>query len=204
MRSELWLALPVALWLIVIAVRDWRTRDVPEALTLVPLLVASLYRVVQPPDGAFWPGGAAVLLALLGVVLSDHTLPAMACLGLASALSGYAGTATLLLVASWIVALAAWRVGIWGGADGKVWMTLVALWPAWPLVGLTLLVFVLGNVLALLRRYGLATPFALAAAARDVTQRTPVAEQQLTTIASLPWLGLGALLYLGLHLGGML
>ena len=204
MRSELWLAVPVALWLVIIAVRDWRTMDVPEALTALPFLAAGLYRVAQSPDGGFWPGGVAVALALLGVVVSDHTVPAMLCLGLASALAGYAGTATLLLVASWIAALATWRTGVWGGADGKVFMTLVALWPTWPNVGLLLLALVLGNVLALLRRYGLATPFALAAAARDVTQRVPVAEQHLITIASLPWLGLGALVYLGLHLGGVL
>jgi hypothetical protein len=204
MPSELWLALPVALWLVSLAVRDWRTQDVPTALTALPFLLAGFYRVAQPPDGTFWPGGVAVLLALLGVVFSDYSLPAMAALGVASALAGYAGTATLLLVASWIVALAAWRTGIWGGADGKVLMTLVAFWPAWPLLGLTLLSFILGNVLALLRRYGAATPFALADTARALRDRTPAAEQQLTTIASLPWLGLGTLLYLGLRLGGVL
>lgn len=203
MRSEALVALAVAGWLIVLSVRDWRTRDIPEPYTMLPLAAVALYRVALPPEGGFWPGGAALLVAVLMLVVSDYAIPAVLLAGVAGALAGHAGPTTLLLVAGWALTLGAYGIRLWGGADGKVFMTLLALWPTGLLVGLTLGAFVLGNVLALWRRYGGAAPFALFNTARDVLARVPAEQQQLTYLPSLPWLSLGALLYLGARLGGM-
>lgn len=203
MPFDLALSLVVGVWLVVISVHDAKTLEVPPALTILPLLAVAAYRVAHPPEGGLWPGGIAVLVALLMVLVSDRVVLAVLFAGVAGALAHYAGPATFFLVIGWTLALATYKIGLWAEADGKVFMTLLALWPTWPLAAAMVLCFILGNFLGLWRHYGQAAPLALANTARDVAQRVPAAEQHLHHLAGVPWLSLGAVVYLGLQLGGV-
>jgi len=168
----------VGLWLAGLSYGDLRTRHVPAWATALPLAVLGLLRItVIPPDGKVLPGGVAVGFALLMLLLSD-TPSAVFPAGAAAFCAGLSGEQAQVLVGSWIAALVLTDVGLWGAGDGKVLAVLTALYPDVRLVialGIALLV---GSAVALL------------------SQRKRTCECH--TFPAIPWLALGAALYLAL------
>ncbi len=198
-----WLVAGVLLWLGAAAYQDWKRQEVALCLTIPPLLLVTGYRILVPVEGEIVPGGLTVGLALLTLLLSDRWFLFIGSGSVALVAAWFSGPLTLLLVGCWVIATGFFKVGLWGGADAKVFLTLVTLWPAPLLVGTLLSAWVLGNGVTLWQRYGWNSPRVLASTARDLLQRVPATEQQLTYLATLPWLSLGACSYLMLHLGGL-
>ncbi len=168
----------VGLWLAGLSYGDLRTRNVPAWATALPLAVLGLLRVaVVPPDGAVMPGGLAVGFALLMLLLSD-TPSAVFPAGAAAFCAGLAGTQAQVLVGSWVAALVLTDVGLWGAGDGKVLAVLTALYPDVRLVVALGAALLAGSIVTLLR------------------QRPRTGNRR--TFPAIPWLALGAALYLAL------
>jgi Flp pilus assembly protein protease CpaA len=116
----LWI--PLLLWLGMCVVCDLRSRHVPAWLTIPPLLLAGLWRIVQGE----WQ---IVLLVCALILISDVPKAAwripLACLGTIQSLSLVDKPeqvyAVLVLFAVW----ALWEIGATGGADAKLIITLV-------------------------------------------------------------------------------
>ncbi len=197
-------ALVVLGWLAPLAWSDARTGAVSAKGTAIPLVLVGLLRVgLWPPDGAVWPGGVAVTAALAMLVLSDTrwaTLPAgVAALGL-----GLGGPETQVLVGSWFAALLLTLLGIWGAGDGKIFATLLAVFPDARLLGALGLAVTVGSGLAVLRRDGLTTPWVLQAVLHAALRgEFPARTGAVGTHPTVPWLALGTLGYLALRLGGI-
>lgn len=168
----------VGLWLAMLTYHDLRTRTVPAWATALPLVLLGLLRtLIIPPDGAVVPGGIAVGLALLMVLLSDTPWVVFPT-GAALFCAGLSGFETHVLVGSWVVALVLTALDVWGAGDGKVCAVLTALYPDVELL------------------IALGTTLLLGSAATLIWQRRhrTAARQPLPAI---PWLALGTLLYLG-------
>ena len=114
----------VMAWLGTCVVFDLRSRQVPALLTLPPLIISTLWRLVH----GGWP--MAVLVVVL-ILISDLPWPKwhipLACLASILALS-IPGTsesiyALLVIFAAW----ALWEIGGTGGADAKLIISLVLL-----------------------------------------------------------------------------
>jgi len=109
-------------WLTVCVIFDLRSRQVPAVLTVLPLILAAIWQLIQG-------GWQLVALVALLVLLSD--LPQakwrvpVACvatvLGLSIAASPSIVYAMLVVFAVW----ALWEIGASGGADAKIIITLV-------------------------------------------------------------------------------
>ena len=111
-------------WLGACVVYDLRSRQVPALLTILPIILAALWRLFQG-------GWQMVLLVIAFILVSD--LPwakwriQLACLVSVLALS-FAGSsesiyAILVIFAAW----AMWEIGATGGADAKIIISLVLL-----------------------------------------------------------------------------
>ena len=187
----------VTTWLVTLTRLDMRTRSVPAWATAIPLVLLGLLRSsVAPPDGAFWPGGLAAAGALVMVLASD-TWWALLPGGLAAFCAGLSGPEARMLVASWFGSLVLTQAGVWGASDGKVCATLLALFPDARLALALGGAVELGSILAVIRRYGWATPVALGSVLHDVRRlRFPT---RPGTHPTLPWLTLGTLAYLALR-----
>ncbi len=188
----------VTLWLIALAVLDVRRRELPHALTTLPLLlvaVALMLHAFTTRDG----DAAAVVLAFGAVLLSDSwlaVLPAFAALGAAVVIGTDAGRVT---VVAWLLALAAAQGGMLGAGDAKVIMLLLVAYPDVRL-GLTLLAVtgVVGLALMAYLARG-ATPLWLLSIAQDLLAFKPPArtgESGRLNLPLVPLLAGGALIYL--------
>lgn len=109
-------------WLAICVIFDLRSRQVPAFLTVLPLLLAAIWRLSQG-------GWQLVALVVLLVLISDlpqakWRIP-IACtatiLGLSIAESPGVVYAMLVVFAVW----ALWEIGASGGADAKIIITLV-------------------------------------------------------------------------------
>ena len=192
------------IWLLWLARADLRTGETPAWATAGPLLLAGVVRsFLAPPDGALWPGGVAVAAALGMILMSDTgwaTLPA----GVALFCAGVAGPETRVLVGCWVVALLLALLGIWGAGDGKIFATLMALFPDVHLLLALVVAVELGSVIALLRRHGSAAPVALLNVLRDALRLDfPSRTGGRGEHPTVPWLALGTLAYLALQWGGI-
>jgi len=198
-------ALLLGTWLVLLARSDLRTRTTPAWATAIPLLAAGLFRsLVAPAGGAFWPGGVAAGCALAMILLSDTGLGVYPA-GLALLCAGLAGPESQVLVGSWVAALILTLLGIWGAGDGKIFATLVALFPDVRMVIALALAIALGSSIALLRKYGGATPVALMSVLGDALHlRFPSKTGEQGDHPAVPFLALGAFAYLGLRIGGVL
>ncbi len=184
-------------WLVALTYSDLRTRSVPVWATAVPLVLLGLTRaVIIPPDGRIWPGGVAVGFALLMVLLSDTpsvVFPA----GAALFCAGLSGPATRVLVGSWFLALVLAAVNIWGAGDGKVFVVLMALFPAVELLVTLGVALVVGSVITLLYRRRRATSQVSTKALRAALRLPfPNRTGERGTLPAVPWLALGTALYL--------
>jgi Flp pilus assembly protein protease CpaA len=198
-------ALLLGIWLVLLAHSDLRTRTTPAWATAIPLLAAGLFRsLVAPPDGAFWPGGVAAGCALAMILLSDTGLGVYPA-GLALLCAGLAGPESQALVGGWVAALILTLLGIWGAGDGKIFATLVALFPDVRMVIALVLAIAMGSSIALLRKYGGTTPVALMSVLGDALHlRFPSKTGEQGNHPAVPFLALGAFAYLGLRVGGVL
>ncbi len=166
----------VGLWLAGLSGSDLRTRTVPAWATALPLAVLGLLRTtVIPPDGAVVPGGVAVGLALLMLLLSD-TPSAVFPAGAAAFCAGLSGVQAQVLVGSWVAALVLTDVGLWGAGDGKVLTVLTALYPDVRLVAALGAALLVGGVVTLLWQHP-----------RTGNRRT---------FPAIPWLAVGTALYI--------
>jgi len=109
-------------WLAVCVIFDLRSRQVPAFLTVLPLILAALWQLIQG-------GWQLVTLVVLLILISDlpwakWRIPAactMTVLGLSIAGSPGNVYAMLVVFAVW----ALWEIGASGGADAKIIITLV-------------------------------------------------------------------------------
>lgn len=193
----------LTIWLAALANLDVRTRTVPAGATALPLVLTGLFRtLVAPPDGAVWPGGLAVAGALAMALASD-TRWAIWPAGLAAFCAGLAGPESRVLVASWICSLILTLIGVWGAGDGKVCATLLALFPDARLALALGGAVELGCILAVVRRYGWATPLALGSVLHDMRRwRFPAHTGARGYHPLLPWLALGTFGYLAWRWAG--
>jgi len=109
-------------WLVICVIFDLRSRQVPASLTVLPLILAAIWQLIQG-------GWQLVALVALLVLLSDlpqakWRIP-VACaatvLGLSIAASPSIVYAMLVVFAVW----ALWEIGASGGADAKIIISLV-------------------------------------------------------------------------------
>jgi hypothetical protein len=205
--QALWAVVVVLLsiWLGLLARSDLRTRTTPAWATALPLLVIGVVRTfLTPPDGSLWPGGVAVGTAVLMILLSD-TMAGVPFAGMALLCAGAGGPETRVLVGSWVAALLLAVLGIWGAGDGKVFAALVGLFPDVRLVVAMGVALELGSGIALVKKYGRATPVVLLNVLHDALRlRFPIRTGEQGDHPAVPWLALGALVYLGLKTGGVL
>jgi len=109
-------------WLAVCVIFDLRSRQVPAFLTVIPLILAAIWRLSQG-------GWQLVVLVALLVLISDlpqakWRIPiACAVTILSLSIAGSPGIVYAMLVVFAVWAL--WEIGASGGADAKIIITLV-------------------------------------------------------------------------------
>ncbi len=111
-------------WLSACVVFDLRSRQVPALLTIPPLVLSALWRLIQG-------GWSVVILVVALILLSDLPWPKyripLACLVTVLAMTTPVSSeniyALLVIYAAW----ALWAIGATGGADAKLIISLVLL-----------------------------------------------------------------------------
>jgi len=111
-------------WLGACVVHDLRSRQVPTLLTVIPLIIAAAWRL-------YLGGWQIVLLTVILTLVSDlrqirWRIPVGCCVTvIVLSLSGTPDSiyALLVIFAAW----AMWEIGVTGGADAKIIITLVLL-----------------------------------------------------------------------------
>ena len=111
-------------WLSACMIFDLRSRQVPALLTIPPLIISALSRLLQGE----WP---LVLLVVVLTLISDLTWPkwsiSLACLATILALSVPGPSESIYAVLVIFAAWALWEIGATGGADSKLIISLVLL-----------------------------------------------------------------------------
>jgi len=109
-------------WLAVCVIFDLRSRQVPALLTVLPLLLAAIWQLIQG-------GWQLVALVALLVLISDlpqakWRIPiACAATILSLSIAGSPGIVYAMLIVFAVWAL--WEIGVTGGADAKIIIALV-------------------------------------------------------------------------------
>jgi hypothetical protein len=196
----------ITLWLIALTVLDVRRRQLPHALTTLPLMiiggvisiraVASIFGLAMP--GQTWDN-TAILLALAAILLSDTWLaiwPALAAIGSAFVLGTGVGQ---VIAVTWLLVLGISKAGILGEGDAKVVMILLALYPDVHLGAALLITLALVGAGLMLVQLRAAMPLWLLSIAHDllafkVPART--GEAGVLNWPLVPLLTTGALIYL--------
>jgi Flp pilus assembly protein protease CpaA len=142
----------ISLWLIVIAVLDIRRGEVSNWLTIPPLLIATIWRSAH--------GGWAILI-LFVMVLFISEWPVAWPLGIAGVVAIWPqvviqGMETTAAV--WFITLVLWLINVLGGADVKVVMTLMVLFPDPRLAWLLLLSWLGLSLVYVIRQRGQFAP----------------------------------------------
>jgi Flp pilus assembly protein protease CpaA len=109
----------VILWLLVCMIHDLRSRQVPDKLTLYPLIAAGLYGLVQ---GQWMP----VLLLPMLIIVSDWEPRGKRLLfaGVASAFAAILDERKVVLVVALFTIWLLWEMSAMGGADAKLLMVI--------------------------------------------------------------------------------
>jgi len=184
------LTLVVSAWLVYLALADIRHGQVTNWATVLPLLAAVAWQTIRGD----W--AAAVLLALALVVAE---WPVVWPLGVAGAVAVWPQVAIQGMettMAVWAAVLILWLLDVLGGADVKVVMALVVLFPDPRLAWLLLLAWLGLSLVYVVRQHGRATIRVLLSTLRGMTagpwsgHRSP----------ALPAVTLAGLVYLWLYL----
>jgi len=141
------------IWLGVATWQDLRAREVSNWLTMPPLIAVAALRFVQGN-----PVPAILLIAMLVVDAGIHN--ALVGVGIYSLIGVVAAvvTAEPLMPVVWATAYMALRLNMAGGADAKIAMTLITLFPDGRLAGLMLVaLFALSVAVAVAQRQGVQT-----------------------------------------------
>ncbi len=106
-------------WLLVCMIHDLRSRQVPDKLTLYPLIAAGLYGFVQ---GQWMP----VLLLPMLIIVSDWEPRGKRLLfaGVASAFAAILDERKVVLVVALFTIWLLWEMSAMGGADAKLLMVI--------------------------------------------------------------------------------
>ncbi len=122
--TQVILSVLIMAWLGVCVAFDLRSRQVPAALTVPPLVLSALWRLFQ----GGWP---AVVLVVALILISDLPWPkwriVLACLGSFLALSFLAIPENIYTILAIFATWAMWEIGATGGADAKLIISLVLL-----------------------------------------------------------------------------
>jgi len=145
---------PALCWLFLVAYQDARKGMVSNWLTVPPLFLSAFLWLAR---GLWSIGLLLAILLVVGEVLDRLHLPAVLGIGPAAMVTailvgGTPQEVSLVLVA-WLCAWAAWTLHLVGGADAKVLMTLVALFPDPAFAGLLAAAQVAWSIYHLVRRY---------------------------------------------------
>lgn len=186
--------LALSAWLCVLAAQDVRRGEVSNWLTVPPLLAVALVRPLLPGG---WPVALALALILVAAQWPRLALPALA--GLTLCLWWAIPAGLEATVGVWALCFILWRLGVIGGADAKVVMTLTGLFPDGRLAWLLLAAWFLWSVGFLAVRLRGRAPRSLLHAAGGLA-RLPVEEETGTRGPLLPAVALGGLVYLWLYL----
>jgi Flp pilus assembly protein protease CpaA len=141
----------LSIYLLAVAIYDFKTRRVPNLFTIPPLLfIASSYAIEGKPAPPFvllfihlsslfpWAKGVALPLSFLFLPL---------------ALSISQGGEALLSL-SWLVIYILWQINLIGGGDGKLAMALIASFPRMDFIFLLLTTHIIFGLLFLFLRKG--------------------------------------------------
>lgn len=141
-------------WLVLVAYQDARKGMVSNWLTIPPLFLSAFLWLAR---GTWSIGLLLAILLIVGEVLDRLRLPATLGIGpagmMAAFLAAGASQDVRLILTVWVCAWAAWTLHLVGGADAKVLMVLVALFPDPVLAGLLVVAQVSLSVYHLVRRY---------------------------------------------------
>lgn len=181
--------LVLSVWLFALAVQDVHRGEVSNWLTVPPLLAVA---VVRSLSGG-WPLGLALALILMGAQWPWMVVPALAGLGLCLWWAVPAGLE--VAVGVWALCFFLWRLGVIGGADAKVVMTLTGIFPESRLAWLLLAAWFVWSVGFLVLRLRGRALEGLAEAVGDLS-RLQVSEERGTRCPMLPAVALGAFVYL--------
>jgi Flp pilus assembly protein protease CpaA len=204
--DEMWFVPPVfTVWLIALAVQDVRRGEVTNWATVPPLLAATAWQVLT----GGWPIGLALALILAGSQWPSFAVPSVGLMVLCAWFAVPSGLDVALWV--WIFVYLLWQIRVVGGADAKVVMVLIALFPDGRLAWLLLLCWFGLSVVYLLHRHGRHAPRALLRALALSANRRFVVEGtkglvRLQTLKegdrypALPAVALAGLIYLWFYL----
>lgn len=152
---NIWLAVVCMLWLAWAAWQDVRTKEVSNWLTIPPLFGVALWWLARGEWRVI-----ALLVILVGIVETmdrRHIYPAAAIVLAVSAGAGVsymAAAQVRLILIAWSALWAIWVTQKAGGADVKVVMALLALYPDWRLAVLLVAAYVVWSIYYLVRRHG--------------------------------------------------
>lgn len=177
--------LAVSIWLIYLVVADLRRGEVTNWVTVPPLLGVVAWRVIRGE----WVIGVVLVLVLIVAEWPWSAWP-LGMAGAALCLPWVIAQDLESVTTVWFVALGLWLIGALGGADVKVVMTMMALFPDAHLGWLLLLVWLGIGLLRLMRRYGRAVPAVLASTLENLARfRPPDGERNpAMPVIALAWL----------------
>jgi Flp pilus assembly protein protease CpaA len=181
-------------WLVYLAVMDLRKGEVTNWATVPPLLAVTAWQALT----GGWPLALMLVLILIGAQWTPLTVPSV---GLMAACSWWATLVGREVVMwAWTFVYVLWLLRVVGGADAKVVMALMALFPDGRLAWLLLLCWFGLSVAYLLHRHGKHAPRALLRATKGLV-RFQVLEEEGERYPALPAVALAGLIYVWFYLG---
>ena len=188
--------LGLSVWLVYLAVSDLRKGEVTNWATVPPLLAVTAWQALT----GGWPLALMLVLILVGAQWPAFAVPSLGLMVLCAWFATPPGLDVAVWV--WICAYILWQIGVTGGADAKVVMTLVALFPDGRLAWLLLLCWFGLSVVYLLHRHGRRTPQALLRATKGLV-RFQVLEEEGGRCPALPAVALAGLIYVWFYPGSL-
>ena len=174
-------------WLVYIAVMDIRKGEVTNWATVPPLLAVTAWQALT----GGWPLALMLALILIGTQWTTLAVPSV---GLMVLCAWFATPLELdVAVYVWMLVYILWQIGVIGGADAKVVMALMALFPDERLAWLLLLCWFGLSVVYLLHRHGRRAPQALLKAMKGLVKLQVSEEGE--RCPALPAVALAGLIY---------
>jgi Flp pilus assembly protein protease CpaA len=180
--------LAVSAWLITLAVADLRKGEVTNWATVPPLLAVTAWQTLT----GSWPLGLTLALILAGAQWPVFAVPSLGLMVLCAWLAVPSGMDVAVWV--WVFVYVLWLLRVIGGADAKVVMALMAVFPDGRLAWLLLLCWFGLSVVYLLHRHGRHAPQALLKATSGLV-RFQVLEEEGGRYPALPAVALAGLIY---------